>query len=342
MFNGGTTAVRFAVPRLDGNVPAELVGASEEVTILAPRSSSEKSDFMRRIRDKFTEPSSPTSVDLDSECDVQESGLDFSEEETIRDKVEPKEHRSETCTITWDVAKWPVVFFLIVVAVVLKRSFWMPSANGDRPNVDAQIARLQESFPGQSARLWGVLKIAIATGMRFSAPPKNNGGVDNSPKVLLISPSAEPAKYDKYRKFLERFEDSLSSLGHMGKCVDIDPFLSPDSTSPDEIKRSIYNQMQDAYRSGHRCLHVVGIDRLPGEAALSLHGITDPLHSPFRAAFLLLSIDRPPKFPNGTSQRDMETHLRRYLLFLWEKDLGGDEAYALLNRLTARVGIFEV
>lgn len=127
--------------------------------------------------------------------------------------------------------------------------------------------------------------------------------------------------------------------------------------------------MEIAYQNNQQCLHIVAIDRLPGDAAVAFHGTTDPLSSPFRNAFLLFSINRPPKFPNRyagkilvahfrqnllsfsvkflhfhcrTSQRDMEKHLRRHLRLLWEGDLGGDEASALINRLTVRIGIFKV
>lgn len=38
----------------------------------------------------------------------------------------------------------------------------------------------------------------------------------------------------------------------------------------------------------------------------------------------------------------METHLRRYLHSLWDTELGLDEVYALIPRLTRKIGIFDV
>lgn len=60
----------------------------------------------------------------------------------------------------------------------------------------------------------------------------------------------------------------------------------------------MHDQMVKAYRDGRKCLHVVGIDRLSGDAALALHGNTDPLNSPFKDAFLLFSIQKPPEISN--------------------------------------------
>nr|CDS31104.2 hypothetical transcript [Hymenolepis microstoma] len=203
------------------------------------------------------------------------------------------------------------------------------------------MAELEKSFPGQNPRLWAVLKSTIITRKRFSSLNTDAETAD-APKVLLISPSSDPAQNESYQLFLRHFENSLGNMNHHWKCAVIDPFKSLPNISPDKIKRNIHVRMEKAYRNGRKCLHVVGIDRLSGDSALALHGNTDPLNSPFRDAFLLFSIQKPPEFSGQTSQREMETVLRNYLRSLWENDLGGDAAYALINRLTGRIGIFEI
>ncbi len=52
--------------------------------------------------------------------------------------------------------------------------------------------------------------------------------------------------------------------------------------------------MTSAYGNGSRCLCIESIDRLPGEAALVLHGVTDVNSSPLHNAFILLTIADPP------------------------------------------------
>lgn len=82
---------------------------------------------------------------------------------------------------------------------------------------------------------------AVFLSCRSSASLKMDAVIEGSPKVLLISPSADLANYDRYREFLRSFEDSLAHLNKQWKCVDIDPFKSLSDTSPDNVGRIHFN-----------------------------------------------------------------------------------------------------
>ncbi|VUZ43596.1 unnamed protein product [Hymenolepis diminuta] len=294
---------------------------------------------VRDKRGQFTEPDSPSSVKIEPNSDNKERN-EPTNANLEKTSVEINNHNSSVETSGHCLS----IFVPIVVILVVSLLCWLPSAEYSSPDnsIYRQMAELKRSFPGQNSRLWMVLKSAIITQTRFSSSLNAGAVVDGAPKVLLISPSSDPAKNESYQRFLRHFENSLSNMRHHWKCMVIDPFKFLFNISPDDVKWNMHDQMEKAYRNGFKCLHVIGIDRLPGDAALALHGNTDPLNSPFKDAFLLFSIQKPPEISNRTSQREMETVLRKYLRSLWEKDLGGDVTYALINRLTGRIGIFEI
>ncbi|VDD81466.1 unnamed protein product [Mesocestoides corti] len=162
----------------------------------------------------------------------------------------------------------------------------------------------------------------------------------DAPSVLLLIPAA--LTDDKFHRFLNPFVHALGEIHNKKTCVSIDPYASVQDTLPETLKRSLHTRLQEAYSGGHRCLHVEGIDRLPGEAALVLHGCTDPNSSPFKNAFILLSVAEPPVFRPQSTHREMETFVREHFHSLWDASLGRDEVYALLSRLTGRIGVYSV
>nr|CDS20929.1 hypothetical protein EgrG_000528720 [Echinococcus granulosus] len=201
------------------------------------------------------------------------------------------------------------------------------------------MRQLMKTFPNQSTRLWATVKGALLSQPRLPNKWWGEAEEKESPTVLLFAPTAPS---DSFQCFLERFGRALANLDPRWSCVKINPFDSSSTTLPNVLKRKLYDQLTEAYGRRKRCLRVVDIDRLPSEAVLVLHGSSDPISSPFRNAFLVLNIERPPMLQPGTTHRDIETHLRRYLHSLWDTELGLDEVYALISRLTRQIGVFDV
>ncbi|VDO04333.1 unnamed protein product [Rodentolepis nana] len=297
---------------------------------------------IRARRAKFTRPNSPSSIEMETHSDSDESDQYTSVYDSSDERESTKDVNNN---MSADVCVGYLPAIILLCAVLSAVLCWCYYSSFSNSNANApvyyQLTELEKSFPGQNPRLWAVLKSTIITRKRSSIS-NTDADTTDAPKVLLICPSSDPAKNGSYQLFLRRFENSLGNMKRHWKCAVIDPFKSLLNISPDQVKRNIHDEMEQAYRAGLKCLHVVGIDRLSGDSALALHGNTDPLNSPFRDAFLLFSIRQPPEVSSQTSQREMETVLRKYLRSLWERDLGRDAVYALINRLTGRIGIFEI
>ncbi|VDK39691.1 unnamed protein product [Taenia asiatica] len=228
---------------------------------------------------------------------------------------------------------------LLVIILMLIYSLCSLASSDLKAEVETQMRQLMETFPNQSLRLWVTVKSALLSQLRLSSKWPSEPAENESPTVLLFAPTTPS---ENFQRFLGRFGEALRALDKRWSCVEINPFDSSANTSPEVLKRKLYDQLTEAYKEKKRCLHVAAIDRLPGEAVLVLHGFSDPISSPLRNAFLLLSLEHPPNLQPGTTHREMETHLRRYLHSLWDNELGLDEVYALIPRLTRQIGIFDV
>ncbi|KAL5105121.1 hypothetical protein TcWFU_002329 [Taenia crassiceps] len=287
-------------------------------------------------RSQFTEPSSETSVSHRNGSEDQASSSSDVGISASEDYLRPKKTKS---LLDAHVRYWCVSVIILFIFVAICLLFWSSSSPDLKTEVDIQMKQLMDAFPNQSTRLWATVKGALLSQPRSPSQWLLRAEEKESPTVLLLAPTTPG---DNFRRFIERFGEALRALGKHLSCVKINPFDSSSNTSPEVLKRKLHDQLNEAYKQHKRCLHVVAIDRLPGEAALVLHGFSDPISSPLRNAFLLLSFERPPNLQPGTTHRDMETHLRRYLRSLWDTELGIDEACALISRLTRQIGIFNV
>ncbi|VDK82609.1 unnamed protein product, partial [Litomosoides sigmodontis] len=114
-----------------------------------------------------------------------------------------------------------------------------------------------------------------------------------------------------------------------------------DVTGKGEIDRIFCNEYKERYLlesevtrslskySKSVVLH--GIDKLRGYAPLYLHSLSDPDHSPFRSALILLTINL--FFGSYPSCEDAIT---RHLLNIWDSDyIGEDQIRPILSRISS-------
>uniref|UniRef100_A0A5K3EY27 LAP1_C domain-containing protein n=1 Tax=Mesocestoides corti TaxID=53468 RepID=A0A5K3EY27_MESCO len=332
----------FGLKELSGGDFDINVSSEESLDIPPIRFIPEALTSVKKRKALFTEPSSPSNVHFtDSSCDDCSSSS--------------AETSSQPDLFTVRISKWPfkkVVSFqppsldftsrlrpfiafttLICIGALI---YFLCGFQHQQPiseeTLRQRVLRLTLTFPNQSDRFWSTVSLALSQQRHLKEP--------DAPSVLLLIPAA--LTDDKFHRFLNPFVHALGEIHNKKTCVSIDPYASVQDTLPETLKRSLHTRLQEAYSGGHRCLHVEGIDRLPGEAALVLHGCTDPNSSPFKNAFILLSVAEPPVFRPQSTHREMETFVREHFHSLWDASLGRDEVYALLSRLTGRIGVYSV
>ncbi|KAL5972197.1 hypothetical protein TSMEX_000065 [Taenia solium] len=324
--------------------PGKRFPSSQENSTNAPlftlstNSQSPSRGAVRLTRSRFTEPSSETSVSHRNASGDRASSSSDSDIPTSEDYSSPKRIELQPGVSVLH-RRAALVSLLVIIPMLIYSLFCSPASSDLKAEVETQMRQLMATFPNQSTRLWVTVKSALLSQPRLSSKWLSEPAENESPTVLLFAPTTPS---ENFQRFLGRFGEALRALDKRWSCVEINPFDSSANTSPEVLKRKLYDQLTGAYKEKKRCLHVAAIDRLPGEAVLVLHGSSDPISSPFRNAFLLLSLEHPPNLQPGTTHRDMETHLRRYLHSLWDSELGLDEVYALISRLTRQIGIFDV
>ncbi|BHF80429.1 Adenylate kinase 7 [Sparganum proliferum] len=222
-----------------------------------------------------------------------------------------------------------------------------------RPNTNWRqaIRDLELSYPGQNSRLW----TAIRSVMQTLSPEDHPFAV--GPLVILLLPNSPSAKAadqqsllpTKFTDFVQNLSQVLAQLNSAGSkdCVALNfsdltshHFRPHDATRQPTMKKLLLGKLQSEYDRNFRCFHIPGLDLLPGDVVLGLHGVSDYHSSPFKSSILIFSLSKSPPCEWPNDFRKMETCVRRLFHTLWDHSLGEEEVAALISRFTGRLAVF--
>nr|VZH96027.1 unnamed protein product [Spirometra erinaceieuropaei] len=222
-----------------------------------------------------------------------------------------------------------------------------------RPNTNWRqaIRDLELSYPGQNSRLWTVIRSVMQT-LSPGVQPFAVG-----PLVILLLPNSPSPKAAgqqsllpaKFTDFVQNLSQVLAQLNSAGSkdCVALNfsdltsHHLRPhDATRQSTMKKLLLGKLQSEYDRNFRCFHIPGLDLLPGDVVLGLHGVSDYHSSPFKSSILIFSLTKPPPCEWPNDFRKMETCVRRLFHTLWDHSLGEEEVAALISRFTGRLAVF--
>ena len=184
----------------------------------------------------------------------------------------------------------------------------------------SEIKRISRAYPRQSLEVWKGIMAAFTSIME---PEPQQPGV-----LLMVGPPASkktieclgPLLSDTFnllQRKERRFPINIESIFPTGR----NPLGSEelDDMLRDNLKKST-------------CVVISGVDKLPADAALLLHGYCDNFNAPFKKNVIILTalFDSFESDKLVTDQAEVDHCLRD----LWDDDLGSDKSASIVSRIS--------
>ena len=180
---------------------------------------------------------------------------------------------------------------------------------------------LSEQFKGQDADTWVRINAAVKRVIISEVRPATIIMMynDNS-KLTAHCLAAQLAKIIT-KAYQEKSEPGIINL--------TDSY----GMSANDYKMYLDDEIQKYFRSGSKVVILQNLQDLYGNTAALLHGYCDTDNAPYKDAFYVLTL----QVPDVVGGNRLETHVENVLQPAWEKDLGKDNFFALMSRISNSV-----